>query len=194
VIQKFHEAHPDYRLDMRETRDVIYDVVSGASDLGIINFPVNETGYVSELLVHDELVLVTSENHPVGKAATWKANCRKPWLDINLLRNDFFVLLYPEQRTRKLSDELLAKEHIKPRILMQTRNELSAIRAAATGAAVCFAPGITMRNFTFPEPLAFFSVGDPVTMNVYCFYRKGNTEIVEEFINSMKTFLQYELC
>jgi DNA-binding transcriptional LysR family regulator len=192
AIQKFHEAHPDYQLFMRETRDLINEVVSGTSDLAIINFPLSETevkGYVSELLVRDELLLVTAENHPVGKTATWDAKCRKPWVDINLLRNDIFIQLYPEQSTRKLSDELLAREHIKPRILMQTRSVLTAIRMAAAGVAVCFAPEIAMKNFAFPEPLSFFSVGDPVTMNVYCFYQNGNTKIVEEFINLMRTFL-----
>jgi DNA-binding transcriptional LysR family regulator len=192
AIQKFHEAHPDYQLIMRETRDLLYEVTSGYSDLAITNFPISETetkGYVSELLVHDELLLVTSGNHPVGKTATWNVKCRRPWVDINLLRNDMFVQLYPEQSTRKLSDELLAREQIKPRILMQTRSVLTAIRMASSGAAVCFAPGIAMRNFAFPEPLSFFSVGDPVTMNVYCFYRNNNTEIVEEFINLIRTFL-----
>jgi DNA-binding transcriptional LysR family regulator len=192
AIQKFHEAHPDYQLMMRETRDLIYEVVSGASDLAIANFPVSETeakGCVSELLVQDELLLVTSGNHPAGKTATWNVKCRKPWVDVNLLRNDLFVQLYPEQSTRKLSDELLAREHIKPRILMQTRSVLTAIRMAVAGTAVCFAPGIAMWNFAFPEPLSFFSVGDPVTMNVYCFYRNNNTEIVEEFINLIRTFL-----
>jgi DNA-binding transcriptional LysR family regulator len=194
AIRKFHEAHPDYQLIMRETWDLIYEVASGSSDLAITNFPLSETEataeYVSELLVHDELVLVTSGNHPIGKTATWNAKCRKPWVDINLLRNDMFAQLYPEQSTRKLSDELLAREHIKPRILLQTRSVLSAIRMVATGAAVCFAPGIAMQNFALPEPLSFFSVGDPVTMNIYCIYRNGNTEIVEEFINLMRTFLQ----
>jgi DNA-binding transcriptional LysR family regulator len=192
AIQKFHEAHPDYQLFMRETRDLINEVVSGTSDMAIINFPLSETeakGYVSELLVQDELLLVASENHPVGKTATWNVNCMKPWVDVNLLRNDLFAQLYPEQSTRKLSDELLIREQIKPRILMQTRSVLTALRMAAAGTAVCFAPGIAMRNFTFPEPLSFFSVGDPITMNVYCFYRKGNTEIVKEFINLMRTFL-----
>jgi DNA-binding transcriptional LysR family regulator len=192
TIQKFHEAHPDYQLIIRETRDLVSEVASGYSDLAIINFPLSETeakGYALELLVHDELLLVTSENHPVGKTATWNAKCRNPWVDINLLRNDMFVQLYPEQTTRKLSDELLAREHIKPRILMQTRSVLSAIRVVSTRAAVCFAPGITMRNYALPEPLSFFSVGDPVTMKIYCIYRNGNTEIIEEFINLMRTFL-----
>jgi DNA-binding transcriptional LysR family regulator len=177
---------------MRETRDLLYEVTSGYSDLAITNFPISETeakGYVSELLVHDELLLVTSGNHPVGKTATWNVKCKRPWVDINLLRNDMFVQLYPEQSTRKLSDELLSREQIKPRILMQTRSVLTAIRMASSGAAVCFAPGIAMRNFAFPEPLSFFSVGDPVIMNVYCFYQNDKTEIVEEFINLVKTFL-----
>jgi DNA-binding transcriptional LysR family regulator len=192
AIQKFHEAHPDYQLFMRETRDLINEVVSGASDLAIINFPLSETevkGYVLEPLVRDELLLVTSGNHPAGRTATWNAKCGRPWVDVNLLRNDLFVQLYPEQSARRLSDGLLAREHIKPRILMQTRSVLTALRMAAAGTAVCFAPGIAMRNFAFPEPLSFFSVGDPVTMDVYCFYRKDNTEIVKEFIGLMKTFL-----
>jgi DNA-binding transcriptional LysR family regulator len=196
AIQKFHETHPDYQIMMRETRDLIYEVTSGYADLAITNFPISETeakGYVSELLVYDELLLVTSENHPVGKTAIWNAKCRRPWIDINLLRNDMFVQLYPEQSTRKLSDALLDREQIKPRTLMQTRSVFTAIRMAASGAAVCFAPGIAMRNFAFPEPLSFFSVGDPITMNVYYFYQNPKTEIMEEFINLMKTFLRYEL-
>ncbi|GHV29188.1 LysR family transcriptional regulator [Spirochaetia bacterium] len=191
AIQQFCEKYPGFRLTVLENNDGMPLLQEGQADLAITNYPIQAEGFVSGLLVQDEVLLVSAANHPVSRMAGWKAGCKQPWVDVNLLRNEPFIQLFPDQSTRRLSDELLRREHIEYRVLMQTRSTINAIRVAATGAGVCFVPETGIRGFTFPELPAFFSVGDPLVMDVCYTYNKNhpNAELIEIFINLAQAFL-----
>lgn len=191
AILQFCEKCPDSRLMIIESNEISSLLYSGQANLAITNYKVKGDGLTSELLTHDEVLLVTSASHSIGNSAVWKQGCKRPWVDINLLRNETFIQLFPDQRTRVLSDELLAKENIIPKVMLQTRSTLTAIRVAATGAGVCFAPETGMRSFKFPETPSLFSVGAPIIMDVYFTYNKNRweSELTNKFICFVRAFL-----
>lgn len=179
AVRRFRELYPDVGLLMVESNDMADLLRSGQADVAVTSsiLPGKEFHYTR--LVQDEILLVTQKNHPVKKHATWRENCSKPWVDINLVCNDAFVLLYPYQQTRILSNALLDRERITPRVFMQTRSVLTSIRMASTGAAVCFAPAIGTRDYRFVESPEFYSVGDPIMMDVNFVRLKGAEESEE---------------
>ncbi|MCD8352139.1 MAG: LysR family transcriptional regulator [Planctomycetaceae bacterium] len=190
AIRQFRIAHPNVNLMMIESNDTAELLRSGQADLAVTTSVLPGNEFFQVPLMRDEILLVTSRDHPVSEHAVWKQDCFKPWVDINLLSGDSFIRLFPYQRTRVLSDELLAREKIAPRILMQTRSVLTAIRVAATGAGVSFAPATGTRHFRFSEAPAFYSVGDPVVMDVY-FTRLKNVrpdEATEHFTKLVLDF------
>ncbi len=191
AIKQFCERHPESRLMMVETSDVSSMLASGQIDVAIVNQPVHGENLVCNLLTQDEILLATSCEHPVINHAIWREGCRYLWVDINRLRNDNFILHFPDQRTRQLSDQLLEEEGIRVKVIMQTRNSLNAIQTAATGAGVCFAPEAAMHSIKFPEPPVFFSVGNPIKMDVFYVYSKNceQIELVHYFIELVKAFL-----
>ena len=67
---------------------------------------------------------------------------------------------------------------------------LTSSRMAAAGAAVCFAPSIGTRYFQFAESPAFYSIGDPVCMDVnFVRLRKaGESEELTEFMRLLADF------
>lgn len=167
AIRQFRQAHPDVNLMLLESNDTAQLLRSGQAELAVTCSVLPGNEFIQTPMLRDEILLVTAKNHAIGEHSTWKTGCARPWVDINLLVGEAFVRLYPYQRTRMLSDELLRREQIQPKILMQTRSVLTAIRVAATGAGVCFAPASGIRHFLFPESPEFYSVGDPITMDVY---------------------------
>jgi Transcriptional regulator len=190
AVWRFRELFPDIGILMLESNDMAELLRSGQADVAVTSTVLPGKGFVYTPLVRDEILLVTQKNHPVGKHATWKENCSAPWVDINLTCNDAFIMLYPYQQTRILSDALLQRERITPRILMQTRSVLTSIRMASSGAAVCFAPAIGTRYFRFAESPAFYSVGDPVCMDVN-FVRLHGAEESEELTEFMRLLADF---
>lgn len=168
AIKRFCELFPDANLMTIESSDSAGLLRSGEADVAITTSVLPGKEFVHSTLTRDEILLATSRKHPVGKRAVWKEKCLRPWVDVKELWGEALIRLFPDQRTRILSDELLARERVNLRALMQTRSVLNAIRVASTGAGICFAPALGMRHYQFNEPPAFFSVGDPILMDVYC--------------------------
>jgi DNA-binding transcriptional LysR family regulator len=197
AVKKFREQFPECRIIIAEKDAAGAQLRAGEADLAIITMPSGQPladeqkVFDSVLLTREEVLLVTCANHPVCKMALWKEGCKHPWVDINLLRNENFADLYPDQTTRILSDALLSREHIAPRVVMQTRSILNSMRLAAVGAAVCFAPETGARNFTFSETPVFFSVGDPLLMDVYFLYDHNHSDnaLIMEFITIVRSFV-----
>lgn len=190
AVRRFRELYPDVGLMMLESNDTAELLRSGQADVAITSAKLPGKDFSYTHMVRDEILLVTQKNHPVGKHATWRENCAAPWVDINLVCNDAFVMLFPYQQTRILSDALLRRERITPRVFMQTRSVQTSIRMASSGAAVCFAPAIGMRHYSFMESPEFYSVGDPIHMDVN-FVRVRDAEGSEELGGLMRLLTDF---
>ena len=190
AVRRFRELYPDVGLMMLESNDTAELLRAGQADLAVTSSTLPGKDFVYTPMLRDEILLVTQKGHPVGRHAVWREDCSAPWVDINLVCNDAFILLFPYQRTRVLADELLRREHITPRVFMQTRSVLTSIRMASSGAAVCFAPAAGTRFFRFAESPAFYSVGDPIRMDVN-FVRMRGAEEREELTEFMRLLADF---
>ncbi|MCC8165630.1 MAG: LysR family transcriptional regulator, partial [Planctomycetes bacterium] len=122
AIRQFRLAHPAVNLMMIESNDTAELLRSGQADLAVTTSVLPGNEFFQVPLMRDEILLVTAHNHPVSEHAIYREGCFRPWVDINFVSGDSFIRLFPYQRTRVLSDELLAREKIEPKVLMQTRS------------------------------------------------------------------------
>ncbi len=190
AVRRFRELYPDVGLIMLESNDMADLLHNGQADVAVTSATLPGKDFVYTRLVRDEILLVTQKNHPVGKTAVWRENCVAPWVDVNLVCGEAFIRLFPYQQTRILSDALLEREHIVPRVFMQTRSVLTSIRMASSGAAVCFAPAIGTRSFRFSESPEFYSVGDPIHLDVH-FVRPRGAEEGKELKDFMRLLVDF---
>ena len=59
-----------------------------------------------QILRSEEIVLVLHENHPLAAKAITRPGFRYPWLDLSLLKEENFILLYPDQNTGGIALDL----------------------------------------------------------------------------------------
>lgn len=191
AILNMHKKYPNTKLILLESSDATGLLRSGKTDLAVTGSEIRENDLKYEPLIQDEVLLITEKNHKITNHAIWKPECKQPWVDINLLREEPLIQLSPEQNTRVLVDRLLRKEHIHPRILMQTCNLFTAVSLAAAGAGICFAPEIALRSLNFYKSPAVFSVGDPLKINICLSMRKNFVmdEQTSYFIQLIRSFL-----
>lgn len=192
AIRRFAESNPDVRLSVTETLDLATPLRAGEAAFAITTNVLSGEDIVHTRLIRDEVVLAAAKDHPLGEHAMWRENCAHPWVDADMLAGVPFVKLNPDQRIRALSDDFLSRERLDPRVVLQTRSVLFSIQVALSGVAACFAPNIGLRHYRFSEPPAFYSVGDPLLMDVYLARLKDSPlgGEAQSFVKLMVDFLR----
>jgi DNA-binding transcriptional LysR family regulator len=71
VVELFRQAHPRVQVDIRRvpSRQIGVEVLQRSLDVGVLSFPPAEKGLGSILIGDDELVMLTSPDHPLAARA-----------------------------------------------------------------------------------------------------------------------------
>lgn len=195
VLFRFHRKYPDVQINLTEESHAVEKCLScsGEIDFAIYSDVTPPSGLMYEELGKEEIVLVMAHDHPLAAKGVRREGRRHPWLDLALARDEQYILHPPELTTGRLSRQLLAAADIVPKLLLQTRNSDLAIRLAATGAAVCFAPESYVEKLSFRHLPACFSIGGPKTeITLYAIYQKGRylPLYAQYFMNLVKELMR----
>jgi len=170
ALHYFWGKYPNIYVELKEVADPEKMLLSGKADLALLNFKTEHSGYSAEFLADKEIVLATSVTHPVRRYAVWKEGCRYPVVDVALLRNENYIELRLEQAPKQIVETFLKEHNIILNRVMQTDNIQQAVRTAAASGAVCFIPEQLIRQYTFPEKIAKYSLGASFKMELYLAY------------------------
>mgnify|MGYP000856927171 FL=1 len=115
-----------------------------------------------QILGKEEMVLVLSASSPAASKAVEREGFKYPWLDLRLLAEEDFILLYPDQNTGGIALKLFSEYGMEPHILMHTRNSEMSIRLAMEGMGAAFAPESYYHYLKkqSSSPCACFSIGN----------------------------------
>lgn len=193
TVPVFAGLYPNVKLDIVEADSAQLEemLLRGDTDLAFFNLPVRNKDLDYELIRHEELLLLLHPEHPLQEKAISRPDSNYPWLSLDLLREEPFILFTQSQRTRQIADKLFAQYRMEPNIFLQTRNIQAALHLAAQGYGACFVSETHLRHVSFPRPPLTFSVGEPpVTMDFVAAFRK-NAYLpfhAKEYITMVKRF------
>lgn len=115
LLAELRRQHP--RLDLKVTsgssEKCIAELRSGAADLGMLTLPIDAPDLVAVPVLQEELLLITEPGHPLARL--------RRIAPVDLTRQPF-VLFESGSNTRRVLDEFFLKEHVAPRIVMETEN------------------------------------------------------------------------
>lgn len=196
TLKRFYAKYPDVQIRLfEEAHSIEKHLLSPEIDFAIYNDTAVYPSETAEILGQEEIVLVMSQNHAFVKNGIQKEGCRYPWMDLKITENEKYVLHPQDQTTGKIAANLLKEAAIFPQVLLQTRNSDIAIRLAASGTALCFAPESYVKKIHFDTPPQCFSVGNPSTITtLYGAYQKGRylpsygryfMELVKEYMEHL---------
>lgn len=191
VVRQFWEQYPDTCIDLRDSADPENDIISGEYDFAIVNQVVDNDNLQSQFIATDEVILVTGATHPIKNYAVWKEHCRFPWIDVGLLSDETLIQVSPRHQSLQLIRRFLKKQNVALEPMMYVDSVYQAVRIAAAGDGICFVPERVIRNHKFPEGIAKYSVGAPITMDIFIIHQKSRKlpEYAEVFIDLIKNFL-----
>ena len=85
-------------------------------------------------------VLVARRNTPLACHARWAPGFSLPLLDLELVRDEPFVLVSPGRRIRQISDHIFWQAGITPKVALTTASYETAHRLACQGLGLTFIP------------------------------------------------------
>jgi DNA-binding transcriptional LysR family regulator len=115
LLQEYRRHHSmvEVKLITGPAQRLLNEIRSGAADVGFITLPVQEPDLVTVPAMEEEMLLVAHPSHPLTK--------KKKILPQDLIQQPF-VLFEAASNSRRVIDEFFLREHLQPRIVMETEN------------------------------------------------------------------------
>lgn len=176
ILPQFHEKYPGVKVNFLEETYAIQErlLLDDQLDFAIFNEARPHPKLEYEVLVNEEVLLMMAPDHPLAGCGADMENCRYPWMDLELLANEPFILNFPDQTTGKMALELFERYGIHPPVSFRTRNPQVCALLSQQGLGVCLIPENYAKNMWFERKPVCFSVGDGgVFSGLTIAYRKG---------------------
>ena len=115
LLKEYRRRHPgvDVKLTTGSTPQVLERLRSGIVDVALLTLPVEGADLMQVPVLREELLLVTHPSHAVARQRRIRAR------DLDGQR---LVLFERGSSTRRVIDDMIAREQIGPRIVMETEN------------------------------------------------------------------------
>lgn len=176
VLTKFAQEYPNIEVTVSEvnSREMEQLLLDGDLDLILTNRFFQKEKLEILPVYNDFLLMSIRPDHPACAFAKSLPGHEYPWLDLNLVRDERFILQSPEQSVRTFTDAALAYAGVTPKKTLILENMETAAQLAAEGYGVAFNYGSYMRYFHYVKPVRCFKVGFAnFTVPISVAHRKG---------------------
>ena len=191
TLPEFSRIYPNVQIHVTEAGSYELEdmLLSGETDLAFFNGPIKSPLIDCEVISHEEVVLVLSAVHPLAHTGVFRKECKYPWMDLQKMKDEEFILQAPHHRTWQTVQTLLHDCRLTPKVKVRTSNIQAAAELAAAGYGAYFITESHLKHMNLRNRLQCFSVGNPCTMvNFVAAFRKGSyiTEYEKEYIRIVR--------
>lgn len=142
-------------------------------------------------LMKERLLFVAPANHP-HLSKQRKNNDKYPWIDLNLFRQETFILPPTGFSTRYFADQLFKSLGWSPKMKEIYPRTETTVHMAAAGLGVAFVLESYLSYFNLTRQPKYFVVGDPVVVTEYvAVYPKNkyNSTVFDRFLDMIRFIL-----
>lgn len=146
ILPEFRERYPNIaiRLVERSSTELEEELVARRLDFAVMHSFANSTQQERVIsfypISRSPFVLVARRNTPLACHARWAPGFSLPLLDLELVRDEPFVLVSPGRRIRQISDHIFWQAGITPKVALTTASYETAHRLACQGLGLTFIP------------------------------------------------------
>lgn len=176
VIPEFVKIFPKYSLQLIEGSPGELEKMLSLGDLDIILYTaynkISDFSYVK--IKTEETVLCTPNKEKYLNMSMVKEGFSQPWIHLDNLKNETFLLVSDNWRIGCASKEILKEENMMPlQATIQFSTVETSVEAVSRGLGVCFCSNILVNHFFTEKPPLYFSVGkQPKQTDFVIAYRK----------------------
>lgn len=193
MLPAFSRLYPKVHLQlMEELHFIVEHTLEDLSiDLSIYNAIELPKSLHYEIIKEEETVLLMRREHPLCARAVQDAGRSFPWMDLRYCVSEPFILLFPDQNSGGLAEQLFEQYKLTPRVLLRTRSIQLAIEMAMDGTGICFAPAGYAAALDSRHSLRCFSVGTqaPATQLIAaCRKNRYMPQYMRDFIGLIREY------
>ena len=150
LLPRYKEYYPNIEVQITESRsaDLERALAHNDLDIALMHMPFSSVEADYEIIARDPYVVVIAQDSPLAAHIYEKDG--KPYIDPRLLADEKYILAYPSQRVRQVTDRILAKAGITPDITFMTSSVETAMRVASVGLGITLMPQSYISLFTCP--------------------------------------------
>jgi DNA-binding transcriptional LysR family regulator len=192
VLPLFWQDFPKVRIKIHEDKSAALEneILNGNIDLAFMTLPpIRHQDITYEIISKEELVMIMPKDHPLADQGICLEGYKYPWMDIAKLKDERFILQWPDQRTRQMADILFKKAEIKPNVLLTIRNINIMVELVSKGLGVAFIVETLLGFIDSSKKVTRFSVGNPATEFTFAVaFRTGiyQPNYIKHFIKLVK--------
>lgn len=193
VFPEFHRRYPNFSVNLRENNIRHLDalILEGQIDLAVSGYPDTPNPQLEYIdIVQDEVLLALPRNHRYAHLAA-PAGEPLALFDLNLLKDDFWVLTSKSTRTREIHDQYLAEHGIVPKVIVECAQNYMCYSLIRDGVA----PGFVMKSTVNPaDGVPCFRLTPTHTWHSCIAFRPGTafTEAELFFIELVRQYFQQQ--
>ena len=176
LLPEFHRQFPGIRVNLLEETYAIQEklLLDDKLDFAIFNEGRPNPKLEYENMQREEILLMLPPRHPLAGKAVRREGFTHPWMDLRYLKDEPFILHFPEQTTGSIARQLFASYGIEPHVPFHSRNAQACAMLCQQGLGASFLPEGYISALHFDESPLYFSVGEGGTFShLTIAYRKG---------------------
>lgn len=141
ILKIFHELYPNIDISIVEdvSVNIENDILRGSVDLGILHTPLVTDAVRYVTLAKERFLLAVPPDDPLNEQAYRSASGEK-YIDLRLTANRQYILTHSTQRTRQVSDVILGRAGIHPKIKYVTKSIQTAMRLVSVDLGFTLVP------------------------------------------------------
>lgn len=151
IIPPFNDKYPNIEIYITEKNSSVLEqeLLDCTIDFAIMhNHPKRQNkSILYDVLYKDPFVIVTKKGYIPSKYKKKNENSQYPKIDINLLKDEKFIMVEKGKGIRNVCDIILDTAGINPRIALTTKSYETARRLASTGYGITLIPLEYIRIF-----------------------------------------------
>ncbi|MCH3950165.1 MAG: LysR family transcriptional regulator [Acidaminococcus sp.] len=191
-LPQFKKKYPMARVTLVENNSGIIErkILDGTVDIGLIHPPIQVDGLENFEISHDDFVIIPTEQSHYQRYIYYREGDDRPYLDLKFLQDEPIAITTPQQRSRRLCDEVFLRAGIEPRILQESKNLITLDALAQVNYATVLLPRkqlsaeLKRRAYFFIDPkyAAYYPLYVSVAKGAY---RSSMTEKLLAFLRSL---------
>lgn len=160
LLPRYKDRYPNIEVMITESRsaDLERALAHNDVDIALMHTPFQSVEANFETIARDPYVIVIAKNSPLARKI-YEKNGRS-YIDPRLCAKEKYILSYPSQRVRQVTDQILSKAGITPDITFMTSSVETAMRVASVGIGITLMPQSYISLFTCPEEPIFCYLED----------------------------------
>lgn len=186
IISEFSKKYPNIKLNIVETNtsNLEKNLYSGTLDLVIDNYDFDSSVYERKFYSKDNIMLAVPAKFLSNKNATdyvvsYEDIINGKYLDesvktlpLEIFKDDPFLFLKEGNDTRIRAEKICIRENVKPNILLELDQQITAFNLACFGMGISFVSDILLKNVGIKEDICIYKLESMDSAREVSFYYK----------------------